>query len=302
LICTPHDHADLFAATIGGLGLTGLILSATIQLRRVAGLAVEAQDIRFATLADYFSLAADADATWEYTAAWIDCLARGRSLGRGIFSRARHVPGVGAEPPAVRPRISVPIVPPVSMITPWTVPVFNAVYWRKLGLRGRSSHTGSYEKAFYPLDALGHWNRVYGPHGFYQFQCRLPPADLQPVLRCVLEMVAASGQASMLSTLKLFGDKASAGLLSFPAPGATLAMDFANRGGSTRALLARLEQLIVQAGGRLYPAKDAVMTAETFCAGYPNVGRFVPHIDPIFDSAFARRVALIVGQDWKSRR
>jgi FAD/FMN-containing dehydrogenase len=295
VMCTPVDHPALFAATIGGLGLTGLILSATIQLRRVAGLAVEAEDIQFDNLDGYFALAAESDAVWEYTAAWIDCLATGSRLGRGIYSRARHVPGRGVVPPQLAPRVSVPFVPPISLITRWTVPAFNAAYWRKLGPRGRSSRIGSYEEAFYPLDALGHWNRIYGPRGFYQFQCQLPPGSMRAAVAELLGMAAESGQGSMLSTLKLFGDRLSPGLLSFPAPGATLALDFANRGASTWALLVRLESHVRGAGGRLYPAKDSVMAAETFRAGYPRADCFLSHIDPIFDSAFARRVGLIKG-------
>ena len=182
-------------------------------------------------------------------------------------------------------------MPPVSLVTPWTVRAFNAAYWRKLGPSCRTSHTGRYEKAFYPLDALGHWNRMYGPRGFYQFQCQLPPADLPVTLRTLLEMVAASGQASMLSTLKLFGDRPSPGLLSFPAPGATLAMDFANRGAPTLALLARLEQQVTQAGGRLYPAKDAAMTAAQFQAFYPQWEQWATYIDPSFSSSFWQRVS-----------
>lgn len=293
LICTTNDHPELFAATIGGLGLTGLILSATIQMRRVSGLAVEAEDIRFDGLADFFDLARESDEAWEYTAAWIDCTARGRSLGRGIYSRARHVAGHGAEPPKLRPGIRIPLVPPFSLVTRLTVPLFNAAYWRKMGLRRRSRQIGSYEKVFYPLDAIGEWNRVYGPHGFYQFQCRIPPDVMRDVVAELLGLIATSGQASMLSVLKLFGPCSSPGMLSFPAPGATLTLDFPNRGVSTGTLLGRLEQVVVQAGGRLYPAKDGLMQAATFQAGYPGLSRFLPYIDPGFSSGFAKRVALI---------
>jgi FAD/FMN-containing dehydrogenase len=292
-ICTPTDHPDLFAATIGGLGLTGLILSATIRMRRVPGLAVEAEDIRFNTLSDFFALADESDAAWEYTAAWIDCLARGRSLGRGIYSRARHIPGRGTEPPPRQPRMRFPGVPPFSLVTPLTVRPFNAAYWRKLGPSGRSNRTGSYEKVFYPLDAMGDWNRVYGPQGFYQFQCRIPPNTMHEVVADLLRITAASGQASALSVLKLFGSRTSPGLLSFPAPGATLALDFPNRGPTTATLLGRLEQVVVQAGGRLYPAKDGLMQAATFQAGYPALDRFLPQIDPGFASSFGRRVELL---------
>jgi FAD/FMN-containing dehydrogenase len=301
LICTPKDHPELFAATIGGLGLTGLIMSATIQMRRVPGLAVEAEDIRFNGLSDFFALASESEGEWEYTAAWIDCVARGRSLGRGIYSRARHAAGRGAEPPPLRPRIRVPIGPPFCLVMPLTVRPFNAVYWRKQGLRVRSTQIGGYEKAFYPLDAIGDWNLVYGPHGLYQFQCRIPPGDMPDVVAELLGLIAASGQASMLSVLKLFGPRTSPGLLSFPGLGATLALDFPNRGDSTRALLGRLEQVVVQAGGRLNPSKDGLMQAATFKAGYPALGRFLPHIDPGFASGFARRVALIPGRDHNAK-
>lgn len=225
LICTPNDHPDLFAATIGGLGLTGLILSATIQMRRVPGLAVEAEDIRFDRLADFFDLAGESDEAWEYTAAWIDCVARGRFLGRGIYSRARHFAGRSAEPPPLQPRIRFPIRPPFSLVTPLTVPPFNATYWRKLGFRRRSNQIGSYEKVFYPLDAIGEWNKAYGPKGMYQFQCRIPPLVMRPVVKELLELIATSGQASMLSVLKLFGPRV-AGDAVLPGPRRDLGAGF----------------------------------------------------------------------------
>ena len=292
MVCSRDRHAELFAATIGGLGLTGLILQATLQLRRVAGLAVEVEDIRFDCLADFFALARQSDAEWEYTAAWIDCAARGQRLGRGIFSRARHVAGYGAAPPSRDPTLSVPIPLPICLVAPPVVKVFNALYWRKLGRRGRTSHIGSYEKVFYPLDAIGLWNRVYGPRGFYQFQCVVPLDRAQDTVAALLDRISRSGQGSVLSVLKLFGPLASPGLLSFPAPGATLALDFANRGARTRALLAQLEHMVAEAGGRLYPAKDGVMAAATFRQGYPGLAQFVPCIDPRFTSSFARRVAI----------
>jgi FAD/FMN-containing dehydrogenase len=307
LICSRNENAERFAATIGGMGLTGLILSATIQMRRVAGLAVEAEDIRFDNLSGFFDLAAQSDTAWEYTAAWIDCLAGGASLGRGIYSRARHVAahagqadarrshavGGAGEPPPRQPRLRLPIQPPFCLVTPLTVRSFNAVYWRKLGRKSRSRQIGSYEQVFYPLDAIGAWNLVYGPRGFYQFQCQVPPDDMRAVVAELLQIIAASGQASALSVLKLFGPRASPGMLSFPAPGATLALDFPNRGVSTGTLLRRLEQLVVQAGGRLYPAKDGLMQTATFRTGYKPLERFLPHIDRNFASGFARRVGLI---------
>jgi short-subunit dehydrogenase/FAD/FMN-containing dehydrogenase len=296
LTCSPQQHADMFAATIGGLGLTGLILRATLQLRRVAGHAVESQDIRFASIGDFFDLAAASDDAWEYTAAWVDCRASGASLGRGIFSRARHAAGQPALPPSRAPRLRVPIVPPLSLANPLTVAVFNALHWRKAGFAGtQTQRYGSYAPVLYPLDAIGDWNRIYGPRGFFQLQIVVPPASARDGLAAMLRAIAASGQASMLSVLKLFGDQPSPGLMSFPMPGATLALDFPNTGAATRELLTRLGDIAAEAGGRIYPAKDSSMGASLLRRGYPQLDRFLSFVDPGFSSGFARRLALLPG-------
>ena len=290
LTCSPAENPPLFAATIGGLGLTGLILRATIQLRRVAGTAVEAEDIRFDSLDRFFTLSAESDADWEYTAAWIDCLAQGRAIGRGIFSRARHAPGRAAPPPELTPARNLPLTMPISLVTPLTVRLFNALYWRRpLGAR----RVGAYARVLFPLDAIGQWNRVYGRAGFFQFQCVVPRAIGPAAIAALLRATAASGQGSMLTVLKTFGDRPSPGLMSFPMPGVTLALDFPDRGAATRRLLAELETITIAAGGRMYPAKDAVMTGWNFHASYPAIARFKAQLDPAFASGFARRVALL---------
>jgi FAD/FMN-containing dehydrogenase len=291
--CSRENETELFAATIGGLGLTGLILRAKLQMRRVSGLAVEAEDIRFDNLDDFFGIAEESDGTWEYTAAWIDCLTGGKALGRGIYSRARHLPGRGTEPPARSPSKKIPVQPPFSLATPLSARVFNAIYWRKLGRWGRNRRVQSYESVLYPLDAVSDWNRIYGPRGFYQFQSVVPIATARESTSEMLRQIAGSGQGSMLSVLKLFGDLGSPGLISFPMPGLTLALDFPNRGDTTRQLLHQLEQVVIDAGGRIYPAKDSLMSAAGFRAGYPNFEALVGHIDPRFSSAFARRVGLV---------
>nr|WP_183855432.1 FAD-binding oxidoreductase [Prosthecomicrobium pneumaticum] len=293
LVCTRTENAGLFAATLGGLGLTGLILSATLRLRRVAGLALETEDIRFDTLADFFRLDAESADGWEYTAAWVDCLARGPRLGRGLYSRARHAAGVAAPPPARAPRFSVPVTPPVSAVNGASLSAFNALYLRRLGSRRSRRAVRPYGPVLFPLDALGRWNRLYGPKGFFQFQAVVPPQAAEAATAELFAAIAASGQGSMLVVLKRFGAIASEGLLSFPMPGTSLALDFPDRGASTRALLARLEAIVMAAGGRLYPAKDETMARASFEAGYPAHAAFRAHIDPAFSSAFARRVGLL---------
>lgn len=296
VICSPDQNPDLFAATIGGLGLTGLILSATLRLRRVEGLAVEAEDIRFASLSEFFDLAQASDRDWEYTAAWVDCLASGSHLGRGIYSRARHCPGRGVEPPGKNPRLAMRLTPPIPATNTLSVRAFNALYWRKLGRNGRASRIGSYEPVLYPLDAIGEWNRLYGPRGFHQFQCVVPHEQARDAVSKMLRLIAESGQGSMLVVLKTFGDLPSPGLLSFPCPGVTLALDFPERGTTTRGLLRQLEEVAIAAYGRLYPAKDSLMASHTFRRGYPNFEQFQSMMDPQFSSAFARRVGLTRGE------
>ena len=292
LHCSAGENPELFAATIGGLGLTGIVLRATFRLRRVEGLAVEAEDIRFGGLQEFFALSAESDGAWEYTAAWIDGFAKGAALGRGIFSRVRHLPGQGVPPPTREPRLAVPLTPPVSAVTGLSARLFNALHGRKLGRNGIARRTGSYEKVLYPLDAVGAWNRLYGPKGFFQFQAVVPKAEAQEAVAAMLREVAAAGEGSPLAVLKVFGDRPSPGLLSFPMAGATLALDFPDRGEGTSRLLKRLERIAVEAGGRIYPAKDAVMSPDSFRRGYPAAERFRDAMDPAFSSAFARRVGL----------
>jgi FAD/FMN-containing dehydrogenase len=291
VMCSPRNEPELFAATVGGLGLTGLILTARLQLRRVAGSAVEAENIRFGSLAEFFALSAASEAAWEYTAAWVDCLAVRGALGRGIFSRARHQPGCGVAPPTAEPSIALPFRLPFSPLNRLTLRAFNTAYFHKPG-RGRGHWVGSCEKVLYPLDRIAGWNRLYGPRGFFQFQCVVPSAAAHAVIGELLARVAASGQGSMLAVLKMFGDVPSPGMLSFPLAGTTLALDFPNRGGVTRQLLGELEAVAMAASGRLYPAKDATMRAESFWQGYPRAREFLRYIDPAFSSGFARRVGL----------
>ncbi len=293
LHCSPGENPDLFAATIGGLGLTGVVLRAKLQLRHVPGLALEAEDIRFDTLDDFFALTVEAKPDWEYTAAWVDCLARGPALGRGILSRARHAPGVAAGPPSRAPRFAIPAAPPLPLVNGASVRAFNALYWRRLGTRRQRRGIQDYGPVLFPLDAIGGWNRLYGPAGFHQFQCVVPPKVGRDSVAEMLRAIAAAGEGSMLVVLKEFGNLASPGMLSFPVPGVTLALDFPHRGDSTLRLLRRLEAITMEARGRIYPAKDSQMSPASFRQGYPRLPEFLPHLDRGLSSAFARRVGLL---------
>lgn len=287
--CSAQDNADWFGATIGGLGLTGLMTWVELQLRRIANPWIVGETLRFRSLAEFARLSQAADADHEYTVAWIDCAAAPGT--RGLFMRGNHAPALpAARPAAAARRLRVPFTPPLSLIGGPTLRAFNALYYhRPVGGRGRAA-VSHYEPFFYPLDGILDWNRVYGPRGFLQYQCAVPVVGGLEALDEVLGRIAASGTGSFLAVLKQFGALESPGWLSFPRPGFTLALDFPNRGPATFVLLDRLDEIVAAAGGALYPAKDARMSGALFRAAYPAWERFAAYIDPRFSSSFWRRV------------
>lgn len=286
---SPADDTGLFAASIGGLGLTGIITRAEIELKPVASAHIDSETIPFANLEEFFVLARDSEQGFEYTAAWIDCLASGSSLGRGVFIRGNHAADGPLTPVPDTPTLAVPMALPDITLSRHSVRAFNALYhWRKARHRRGTVPLAAF---FYPLDGIAQWNRIYGHRGFYQYQSVVPPATQQEATHEMLAAIAASGQGSFLAVLKTFGDLPSPGLLSFPLAGTTLALDFPNQGEATLTLLARLDAIARSAGGRLYPAKDGRMPSGMFKAGYPAWEDFVSHVDPGMSSSFWRRVS-----------
>ena len=290
LTCGPTENAELFAATIGGLGLTGLIAWAEFRLKRIANPYVQVERTRFSNLDGFFELALDSDREHEYTVAWVDCLASGTRLGRGIYMAGDHAtPTCEAKPGAPAEWLAVPFDPPVSLVARPTLKAFNELFFRKQTHRVQSV-AEHYAPFFYPLDGIGQWNRIYGPKGFLQYQSVVPLSVGREATREMLRCIARSGQGSFLSVLKVFGDKPAAGLLSFPRAGVTLALDFPFKGNDTMRLFDTLDSLVAQAGGAIYPAKDARMSPQLFASGYPRLAAFRPHVDPAFSSSFWRRV------------
>lgn len=285
LDCGPALLPDWFAASVGGLGLTGTIVEVELQLRRVGGPWLDTEVLPHANLDELFALASSSEQEWEHTVSWIDCLSG--SSGRGLLMRARPAADQSGTGPVTRSR-GVPLVPPISLVHPITLRPFNFAYRHlKRWPRRERHHYASY---LYPLDHIQHWNRMYGPSGFYQYQCVVPTAVQCDAMHALLRTVAASGQGSFLAVLKTFARNRSPGLLSFPMAGATLALDFPNRGASTLALFDRLDAIVRQAGGRLYPAKDARMPRDLFQAGYPGLPEFLRFRDPGIRSALSQRL------------
>jgi FAD/FMN-containing dehydrogenase len=287
IVCTPDE--PLFQATVGGLGLTGLILWAELRLKRVPGPGISQERIRFPSLEAFFELAAE-DAAYEYTVAWVDCLAGGSRLGRGIYLRGDHAPLDGPHASPLDPtRLRVPFEAPAGLINRLTMGAFNEAYYRRQ-LRRRRREVIPYAPFFFPLDVVGDWTRLYGPGGFLQYQCVVPEAPDGGPIRTIFERISRSDEPACLGVLKRFGEARSPGWLSFPRKGITLAVDFPFRGPRTLALLEELDAVVRDAGGAVYPAKDARMSAASFAAFFPAAPRLEVHRDPKYSSSFWRRV------------
>lgn len=284
--CGPNDRSDWFAATVGGLGLTGIVTQAEIQLRRVACPWLNTETIPYADLDEFFRLADDSEAEWEHTVSWIDCIAGGG--GRGLFMRGNPTRAGERSIPLAR-KLTMPFVPPVSVVNRLSLRPFNTVYYH-LKKRRAGKAIAYYETFFYPLDNLLEWNRMYGPKGFFQYQCVVPRAVGRDAVQAMLKEIARSGDGSFLAVLKTFGNRQPVGMMSFPQPGVTLALDFPNRGERTHKLFERLDAIVREAKGRLYPAKDVRMPKELFEAGYPRLAEFIQYRDPGISSGLSRRL------------
>ena len=283
--CGPQLHPEWFTATVGGLGLTGVIVEVEIQLRHVPSSWLNTEAIPYSNLNEFFHLADDSESDWENTVSWIDCISKG---GRGIFLRGNPADSRHRQEPKRR-KAAVPLVPPCSLVNRLSLRLFNSIYYRLHTWRARCSTT-HYEPFFYPLDTISEWNRIYGPRGFYQYQSVVPREAGQDATRSMLKEIARSGDGSFLGVLKTFGNRQSIGMLSFPQPGVTLALDFPNKGKRTHKLFERLDAVVKEAGGRIYPAKDARMPHELFESGYPRLDEFMKYRDPGISSGFSRRL------------
>ncbi|AZO31435.1 FAD-binding oxidoreductase [Mesorhizobium sp. M1B.F.Ca.ET.045.04.1.1] len=286
LLCSPRENADWFGATIGGLGLTGVILWAEIALKRIDGPAIEVESLRFSRVEEFLELSSASHNAYEYTVAWIDSLAPGPGGARGLFFRGNHAAGHHAAAPSRR-KPGLPFTPPVSLLPRAAVGLFNTAVYRRPRRKRAIVH---YEPFFYPLDAVPNWNRLFGRKGFYQYQCVIPQDQAEVAIGEIIARVARAREGSFLSVLKVFGNRRPPGWLSFSRPGTTLAFDFPDRGRSTLALLDTLDEITDEAGGAVYPAKDARMKARIFERGYPALHRFERYRDPAFTSDFWRRV------------
>ncbi len=293
--CSRETEADLFRATLGGMGLTGIVLAATFRLIRIDSALIRQETLRTANLAEAMA-AFEASTRWTYSVGWVDCAGGPAALGRSLVFRGEHAAEaeVAGDPlrPAPRRGITIPPGMPAGLVNRWSVRAFNALYWHA-GAPG--TRIVDYDRYFYPLDALAEWNRLYGPHGFVQYQFVLPLAASRDGLTLLLERIAAAGGGSFLAVLKLFGPEGD-GFLSFPMEGYTLALDFPVTRPNLE-LLDELDAIVADHGGRIYLAKDARAAAATVRRGYPGLDRFLAvrrAVDPAgrFASLQSRRLGL----------
>lgn len=302
--CSPRNNPDLFHATVGGYGLTGFITKARLRLKPIRSSRVDCQRIRAKGLDDLFRLFGRHDAGWEYSVAWLDSLARGRSLGRGILMLGNHeepegagkaseggaqaagtsgagTRGTGTRSAAdeafhsllqipVRTRVKVPFPMPGILLNPILLAAFNQVFYRFSATGGPAAE--DFDAFFYPLDRILDWNLLYGPAGFFQYQCAIPDPGEEGIAAC-LAYLADNGLGAFLSVLKRCGDDEA--LMPFCRRGYTLALDIPNRGKETLRLLDRLDDLVIRHGGRVYLTKDARLSREAFRAMYPEWRAFM---------------------------
>ncbi len=292
ILSSHRENRDWFAMTIGGMGLTGLISWAEVRLRPIVSRGIDYRGEKFVGIGEFLEISRAAQ-NIEYTVAWLDCVSTGKNFARGIFMQGTHSEVPGPLTRSKEPKLTFPINLPEWALNKFSIGLFNFAYYNKQTKKTVTA-VHDYEPFFYPLDAVLKWNRMYGKRGLLQFQCVLPvhsnsDEDLHGITQ-IMKAITASGLASFLAVLKVFGDAPSPGFLSFPTPGITLALDFPIREEVSFDLLDRLANITLDHGGRMYPAKDARMTAAQYQAFYPQWERFAAYVDPAFDSGFWQRV------------
>jgi len=277
LTCSQTEHRDLFEATVGGMGLTGFIYAARLRLRPIRSAYIVLRSLRTESFAETCRVFAETHDQYPYSVAWVDCLARGAHLGRSIVMLGEHEAADAAAPEGslrvhARGALDIPCYLPAWTLNPLTVRAFNAAYYRRHWRRDARARV-HYDPFFYPLDIVTNWNRIYGRSGFLQYQFVVPFRDGEAVMAEVLARIAARGTASFLAVLKTMGPQ-SGGMLSFPLPGYTLALDISRRDAGIVAFLRELNGIVAASGGRNYLAKDAILERAQFEPMYPRLDEF----------------------------
>lgn len=300
LNCSREENSDVFFATTGGVGLTGIILSAYVRLFSVESAYMQVDYRQCKNLNEALKVMAETDEDYQYSVAWVDCLARGENIGRSVMMQGNHatvdqLPIAKRSNPFHVPKGLPKFIPfnfPGFVLNPLSIKAFNFLFYNIH--RNSKNNIVDYDKYFYPLDQIGDWNRMYGKHGFGQFQATVPPDGIEGLAK-MLRRLADTRRASFLAVLKTFGE-GNDGLLSHPMKGFTLTLDIPNRNGMVP-FLKEMDEILIDHGGRLYLGKDMVSEAKSIAAMYPRLEEFktiVKRLDPEgrFSSTMARRLGL----------
>ncbi|MDF2679166.1 MAG: FAD-linked oxidase [Brevibacillus sp.] len=302
LTCSREENQELFWATVGGIGLTGIILSARIKLMRVESAYLEVDYKKASNLDETIALLSETDWKYQYSVAWIDCLSTDRLMGRSVLMLGNHVArnqlNGKVEPfsPKRKRNVNIPFHFPSFGLNPYSIKTFNSFYYHRF--KDGSQEVEDYDSFFYPLDTLLYWNRLYGKAGFIQYQAVFPMETASKGLGELLQNLTQARVASFLAVLKTLGEK-SGGLLSFPRKGYSLALDIPLKGGTEiLALIRKLDKVVMAHGGVLYLAKDSLMSPDMFAQMYPELQKFrevKAKIDPgcLFSSSMARRLNIM---------
>ncbi len=289
IICSQTQNSELFAATIGGLGLTGIITWARLKLQRCPSPFIVMESIKFDCIEEFFEINAESESRYDYTVSWIDTTASGANLGRGIYNRGNHAnPEDFDLPKEVKDKPPLPFPLDYPFINNFSVNAFNVFYYNKQTHK-KQKQVVHYNPFFYPLDAVNNWNRAYGKNGFLQYQFVVPFGKDLSTIKQIMTIISNSGLSSFLTVLKTFGNVKSPGIMSFPREGITMAVDF-RISSRTLEVLKECDKLVRNAGGVLYPAKDARMSREDFQTFYPQWIELAKYKDPKISSSFWRRV------------
>lgn len=288
LRCSRNDNQELFWATIGGMGLTGVILSARFLMTKIETAYIKNEAIQAKNLDEIFKLFEESE-SWTYTVAWLDCLQKGESLGKSIMLRGEHatlaeVPEKIKKNPLKikkKPKLNIPFFFPNFALNPLSIKIFNWLYFNKQ-IKKHVKNFVDYDQFFYPLDMVHNWNRIYGKNGFIQYQFVIPKENGLEGMREILKTIAESGNGSFLVVLKLFGENNPKAYNSFPQPGYTLALDFKVNKDLNR-LIQKLDDIVEKNGGRIYRTKDAMSK--------PSLTTYLKNIDSVkFESLQNERI------------
>ena len=287
--CSDKENNNFFKATIGGMGLTGIIISTQIKLKKIESKFVETKTERYGSLEEYFEINNRLENMNEYTVSWVDCVLKNKGELRGVYHSGNHTSKrPNKEKRENNFKIIFPITPPFSFVNNLSMKIINESYFRVN--KDSSEKIQHYKPFFFPLDVVDKWGRAYGKKGFLQYQFVVPNENGCETIKKILSEIKINNQIPALGVLKTFGDIESKGYMSFPRKGLTLALDFRIKDSNTFKFLERLDKIVIENGGSLYPAKDARMSSDSFNKSFTELEEFKKYIDPKFSSSFWRRV------------